>query len=68
MRFRRQRSGERGFDLNADGVAHYGLLPDYLAETLRRPGGKRALRLLFRSTQAYLDTWRRASQRRTRGG
>jgi hypothetical protein len=68
VRFRRQLSGERGFDLNADGVAHYGLLPDYLAETRRRPGGKRALRLLFRSTQAYLDTWRRASQRRTRGG
>jgi hypothetical protein len=61
VRFTRQRSGERSFDLNTDGIAHYGLLPDALAEVRRRPGGRRALRLLFRSAQAYLDTWRRAA-------
>ena len=68
VRFGRQRSGERGFDLNADGIAHYGLLPTTLPRRCAAPAARGALRLLFRSTQAYLDTWRRANQRRTRGG
>jgi microsomal dipeptidase-like Zn-dependent dipeptidase len=61
VEFTRQRSGERTFDLNADGVAHYGLFADLLADTRRQPGGERALRLLSRSAEAYLRTWRRAA-------
>jgi hypothetical protein len=64
VEFARQRSGERVFDLNSDGVAHYGLLADLLADTQRQPGGERALRLLSRSAEAYLRTWRRATRRR----
>src|SRR5215216_3988177 len=60
VRFVRQRTGERRYDLNADGVAHYGLFPDLLAAMERRRGGKRALRPLFRSAEAYLETWGRA--------
>jgi hypothetical protein len=60
IKFKRQRSGERVFDLNADGVAHYGLFADLLADMRRQPGGKRATRLLFRSSETYLRTWRRA--------
>ena len=62
VRFARERTGTRVFDLNRDGMAHYGLLPDLLAEVRRSPGGARALRLLFRSTAAYLQTWERAER------
>jgi microsomal dipeptidase-like Zn-dependent dipeptidase len=57
--FGRQRTGERVFDLNADGVAHYGLFADLLADVQRRAGGPKALGVLFRSAEAYLRTWRR---------
>jgi hypothetical protein len=57
--FGRQVTGERTFDLNSDGVAHYGLFADLLADVQRQPGGPRALGLLFRSAEAYLRTWRR---------
>ncbi|MEA2124211.1 MAG: hypothetical protein QOI80_993 [Solirubrobacteraceae bacterium] len=59
VRFTRERTGERAFDLNTDGMAHYGLLPDLLADAQRRPHGRRAMRVLFRSAAAYLRTWRR---------
>ena len=35
--FDRQHTGERSFDLNTDGVAHYGLFADLLADVQRRP-------------------------------
>ena len=58
--FARQRTGARTFDLNTDGVAHYGLIPDLLADMRNQPRGEQAMRVLFRSAQAYLDTWRTA--------
>jgi microsomal dipeptidase-like Zn-dependent dipeptidase len=61
--FARQRTGTRAFDVNTDGVAHYGLIPDLLAGTQGTPGGRRALALLFRSAEAYLQTWERAEKR-----
>ncbi|MGH2950533.1 MAG: Coagulation factor 5/8 type domain-containing protein, partial [Solirubrobacterales bacterium] len=63
VRFERQRTGERVFDLNHDGVAHYGLFADLLADVARRPRGRRALRPLFRSAEAYLRMWKRAVRR-----
>lgn len=59
----RQRTGTRAFDLNRDGVAHYGLVPDLLADMARRPQGAAALRTLFGSAEAYLRTWERATRR-----
>jgi hypothetical protein len=58
--FRRQRTGRRTFDLNEDGVAHYGLFADLLAEMRDVPGGPAATRSLFRSAEAYLEMWERA--------
>jgi microsomal dipeptidase-like Zn-dependent dipeptidase len=60
VRFSRQRTGTRTFDINADGVAHYGLMPDLLANVRRSGGGSEALRTLFGSAEAYLRTWERA--------
>jgi hypothetical protein len=58
--FRRQRTGERIFDLNEDGVAHYGLFADLLAAMRDAPRGPAATRSLYRSAEAYLRTWERA--------
>lgn len=60
VRFERQRTGERLFDLNTDGVAHYGLYPDFIADMQRSPGGEEALTYLFRSAEAYLQFWERS--------
>ncbi|HEX4855861.1 MAG TPA: hypothetical protein VFV28_03570, partial [Limnobacter sp.] len=51
--FERQKTGERVFDLNRDGVAHYGLYPDYIADMMMQPGGRQAVAALFRSAEAY---------------
>ncbi|HEX8855918.1 MAG TPA: hypothetical protein VF752_09975, partial [Thermoleophilaceae bacterium] len=61
VRFERQRTGSRTFDINTDGVAHYGLVPDLLANVQREKNGRRALALLFHSADAYLRTWRLAA-------
>jgi microsomal dipeptidase-like Zn-dependent dipeptidase len=55
-----QRSGERVFDVNVDGVAHYGLYPDWV-EDLRMQAGRRIVRDLGRGAEAYLQMWERAS-------
>nr|MDQ5807864.1 dipeptidase [Actinomycetota bacterium] len=60
VRFTRQQTGERTFDLNTDGMAHYGLLPDLLALTAQEERGREALAALFGSAEAYLRTWERA--------
>ena len=58
----RERTGDRTFDLNSDGVAHYGLIPDLLAD-MQEHGGGSALRSLFRSAEAYLRMWKLAYAR-----
>jgi microsomal dipeptidase-like Zn-dependent dipeptidase len=64
VEFVRQRTGQRVFDLNADGVAHYGLFADLIADMQRRRRGSRARRTLFGSAEAYLGTWARTYPRR----
>jgi microsomal dipeptidase-like Zn-dependent dipeptidase len=55
-----QVTGERTFNLNTDGVAHYGLFADLIADVQQTPGSERPMRLLFRSAEAYLQMWQRA--------
>ena len=62
--FGRQQTGARTFDLNKDGVAHYGLVPDLLARMQMEPHGREALGLLFHSAEAYLEMWKRADATR----
>jgi len=57
-----QIAGGRKFDLNKDGVAQYGMYADLLAYMRQQTGGEEASRLLFRSAEAYLRTWRRAER------
>jgi microsomal dipeptidase-like Zn-dependent dipeptidase len=58
--FTRERTGTRTFDLNTDGVAHYGLMADLVADMQQQRAPRRALPSLFRSAEAYLRTWQRA--------
>ena len=63
--FDRQTTGERVFDLNVDGVAHYGLYPDYIADIAMTPGGSEVLPYLFRSAEGYLQVWETVHAART---
>lgn len=54
-----QVSGERVYDINTDGVAHYGLYPDWI-EDLRQIAGDDIVKDLERGTEAYLQMWERA--------
>lgn len=61
--FERQQSGNRVFDYNTDGLAHYGLLPD-MVEDMRRQGMPEiSLQRLFRGAESYLQTWEKAQRR-----
>ncbi len=53
----KQVTGQRVFDYNFDGLAHIGLLPDFVAdlETVGMSGSD--LNLLFRSAEAYIRVW-----------
>jgi microsomal dipeptidase-like Zn-dependent dipeptidase len=57
--FERQVSGQRVYDVNADGVAHYGLHPDWM-EQLRLLAGKPIADDLMNGAEAYLQTWERS--------
>ena len=58
-KFDRQKTGVRTFDYNKEGVAHYGLYADWLAD-LRRTGGPQMAREMNRGAEAYLQMWERA--------
>lgn len=57
--FDRQVSGQRVYDVNVDGVAHYGLYPDWM-EQLRLLAGEPIADDLMNGAEAYLQTWERA--------
>lgn len=52
----RQTTGDRTWDLNTDGAAHYGLVPDWI-EDIRLVGGQGVVNDLFRGAESYLDSW-----------
>jgi hypothetical protein len=54
----KQRSGERTWDINVDGVAHYGLYPDWI-EDLRMLAGDEIVDDMARGSEAYLQMWER---------
>ena len=54
-----QHSGQRVYDINKDGVAQYGLYPDWL-EDLRKLAGPEIVEDMNRGSEAYLQMWERA--------
>jgi hypothetical protein len=57
--FERQKTGDRVFDINTMGVAHYGLYPDWV-EDLRHVAGDQIVKDLANGSEAYLEMWERA--------
>ena len=55
----KQVSGQRVYDINVDGVSHYGLYPDWI-EDLRKQGGTAIADDMARGAEAYLLMWERA--------
>jgi hypothetical protein len=55
----RQRTGLRTWDVNTEGVANYGLVPDWIAD-MRTLAGPEITEDLARGAEAYLQMWRRA--------
>lgn len=49
-------SGDRVWDINVDGVAHYGMLPDLVSRWRAEGMTDALLAPLFRSAQAYVET------------
>ncbi|MER7366843.1 Coagulation factor 5/8 type domain-containing protein [Nonomuraea wenchangensis] len=56
----RPRTGERVWDVNVDGVAHYGLVPDWI-EDMRHLAGQDLIRDLAAGAESYLRTWEAAT-------
>jgi microsomal dipeptidase-like Zn-dependent dipeptidase len=59
----RQRSGTRVYDVNIDGVDHYGLYPDWI-EDLRKVAGNQIVDDMANGAEAYLQMWARAEAAR----
>ncbi len=67
VRIDKQRAGKRVWDINADGVAQYGLYPDWVEDLTKvagASGGPADAEAIFddmaRGTEAYLQMWERA--------
>ena len=62
----KQISGWRAYDINTDGVDHYGLYPDWV-EDVRKVGGQQVVDDLANGAEAYLQMWQRARAAATSG-
>jgi hypothetical protein len=56
----KQVSGQQEYDINTDGVSHYGLYPDWI-EDLRKLAGDQIIEDMARGPEAYLQMWERAT-------
>lgn len=55
-------TGQRKWDINAEGQAHYGLVADFVEE-VRIEGGEEAITALYNSAEQYLRTWEKTYNR-----
>ncbi len=66
VRVDRQQAGERTWDINVDGVAQYGLYPDWVedlrqvADAQHAGDGEKIVDDMARGAEAYLQMWERA--------
>ncbi|GAA4819231.1 hypothetical protein ACFQ0K_10605 [Nocardioides caeni] len=66
VRIGKQKAGQRTWDINVDGVAQYGLYPDWvedlrlIAESQHRGDGAKIVDDMARGAEAYLQMWERA--------
>lgn len=55
--------GKRSYDLNVDGLAHYGMIPDFLVDIAIQSGGWDAVAPMFRSAESVVSTWQKCVDR-----
>jgi microsomal dipeptidase-like Zn-dependent dipeptidase len=60
LTFNRQQTGNRVFDLNIDGMVHYGMMPDNIQD-IRMRGDQGVYDAIMNSAEAYLQMWERAT-------
>ncbi len=53
----------RDFDINLDGLAHYGLLPDFLQDMRNQGLDVQDFAPLFRSANDYVEVWAKCEER-----
>jgi microsomal dipeptidase-like Zn-dependent dipeptidase len=60
----KQRTGQRVYDMNTDGFAHYGMVPDWLEDLRIVAGadGPAVMADMGRGAEVYLQMWERALQ------
>ncbi|WP_433605914.1 peptidase [Prescottella agglutinans] len=60
----RQRAGTRVFDFNTDGLAQYGMIPDWIEGMRKSAGddGQQFLDDMSRGAEAYLQMWERVAE------
>ena len=64
MPLQRSYAGQRDFDINIDGVAHYGMLPDFIQDMKNVGLTDEDLSPLFRSAKQYIRVWEKCEHRR----
>ena len=55
----KQQSGNRSYDLNNDGMAHYGMVADHVQD-IREQASGRIYESVMNSAEAYLQMWERS--------
>lgn len=59
---RRFKTGNRYWDFNTDGMAHYGLMPDFLQDLRNIGVSPGNLTVLFRSAEDYIQMWEKTEK------
>lgn len=55
---------ERDFDINMDGMAHYGMLPDFLQDLWNIGIPEEVMDTLYHSAEDYIRVWERCEERK----
>src|SRR5215472_2432876 len=64
--FPKSRLGDKEWDYNRDGVAHYGMLADFLKDARTAPNGANLIENnLMQGAQYFVDTWKKCESLRS---
>jgi microsomal dipeptidase-like Zn-dependent dipeptidase len=61
--FSQLKAGNRVFDFNTEGLANYGLIPDFVADLKNLGLTDEDLKPLYRSAEGYIEMWERVENR-----
>lgn len=58
----RSQMGPRQFDFKKDGIAHYGMLADFMQAVSQKPNSNGAMTALFRSANDVVEMWEKCEE------